>query len=86
MVESESDAVVASLAELMRAAAKLPVCDGSAKLHAHIARVVDDLTHQRDASASLATLVRAAGNALDADPWVRFERAARRLQPGTTPS
>ncbi len=86
MVVSTPDVPIAGLEELLRAAARLPVCDGSAKLYACLTRVLDDLAHQRDARASIAALADAARAALDADPWATFEKAASQFRATATPS
>ena len=75
-----ADPLVVRLDELLRAAAKLPVCDGAAKLHALLARVEDLIEQRQDPTSSIESLARAATEALDRDPWVQFERAAERLR------
>lgn len=62
------------------AAAKLPVCDGAARLHALFARVVTALENGENPTHGADELLLAATDALERDPWTQFERAARALQ------
>jgi hypothetical protein len=74
-----ADPLPAALDDLLRAAAKLPVCDGAAKLHALVARVQSVIEQQQDPLSTTEALASAATDALEHDPWVQFERAAQRL-------
>jgi hypothetical protein len=72
-----------ALEDLVTAASKLPTCDRAARLHALLARLVL-VTRRGEAAASCANeLASAATEALEHDPWVLFERAARRVELST---
>lgn len=71
--------LLAALDDLLQAAAKLPVCDGAAKLHALVARVQSVIEQEQDPLSTTEALASAATDALERDPWVQFERAAQRL-------
>lgn len=79
-----ADPLLAALDDLLRTAAKLPVCDGAAKLHALVARVQSVIEQQQDPLRTTEALARAATEALEHDPWVQFERAAQHLLAAAT--
>jgi len=74
---SRPSSVSAELDAVLAAALRLPVCDDAAKLHALIERVL----HAVDGGLTPAAeaLAVAAAQALNHDPWVQFELAARRF-------
>jgi hypothetical protein len=75
-----ADPLLAMIDDVLRAAAKLPACDGAAKLHALVARVLGAIEQRQDPASSIEALARGAAEALEHDPWVQFERAAGRLR------
>jgi hypothetical protein len=73
------------LEQVIAAARRLPECDGAAKLHALVARVCEVTQAGGSIDDAAETLAAAARAALDEDPWVRFEAAARALCARSTP-
>ncbi len=67
-----------ALGALLDAAARLPVCDRAAKLHAGLHRIVD-AADAAQAEAGARSLVDASQRALRDDPWMRFHEAALHL-------
>jgi hypothetical protein len=68
------------LDELLAAAARLPVCDSAAKLHALLGRVVQSAqtgSLAADVLPAARALASAATASLAHDPWVQFEAATR---------
>jgi hypothetical protein len=62
---------------LQRAAAKLPMCDRAAKLHAALKHIVETDASARPAA--LAALLQASKLALAEDPWLRFHRIIEKM-------
>jgi hypothetical protein len=73
-----SEAFASALGALLDAAARLPVCDRAAKLHASLHRITEaaDTAQVREA---VRALMRASELALQDDPWTRFHAAAMRM-------
>ena len=71
--------MIQALENARLAAARLPVCDGAARLHALLARIVTAMENEASPRDDAKELVLAAADALEGDPWVQFERAARAL-------
>lgn len=67
-----------ALGAAIDAAARLPVCDRAAKLHAGLHRVAEAVDIAQ-AQAGARSLVEASQQALLEDPWMRFHDAAVRL-------
>jgi hypothetical protein len=66
--------------DLVRAtAARLPPCDRAAHLHAMVVRIASSTDNGSSLAITATELARLAATALDDDPWVQFERAARQL-------
>ena len=77
---SDPRSVLTELDDVLAAARRLPVCDGAAKLHALIARVLQTAQSGGNISSAVDALASAAAAALDDDPWVQFDKAVGRLQ------
>lgn len=73
-----SEAFASAFGAVLDAAARLPVCDRAAKLHASLHRITEaaDAAHAREA---VRALVRASELALQDDPWTRFHVAAMHM-------
>ena len=73
-----SEAFASAVGALLEAAARLPVCDRAAKLHAAVHRITEaaDAAQAREA---VRALVRASELALQDDPWTRFHVAAMHI-------
>jgi hypothetical protein len=65
------------LEQLCTAACRLPLCDDAAKLHALVARLLEAVHTGGNVAAVADALTSAASAALEHDPWVQFEIAAR---------
>jgi len=76
---SERQEFLGALNAVRATAARLPSCDRAARLHALLARVGSQTDNGSAVATSATELVRLAVAALEDDPWVQFEKAARRL-------
>ncbi|MGE0451639.1 MAG: hypothetical protein AB7Q29_18845 [Vicinamibacterales bacterium] len=76
---AHTDNILLEIETIRLAAAKLPVCDGAARLHALLGRVIAAVEKGESPQPGADELVQAAAAALEGDPWTQFERAARAL-------
>jgi hypothetical protein len=74
---SDSVPVSSELDDVLAAARRLPACDGAAKLHALIARLLEGIACGANVAPAADALAQAATAALVDDPWVQFEVAVR---------
>ena len=77
---SDPASVLPEFGDVLSAARRLPLCDGAAKLHALIARVLQTAEADGDLTSAVDALASAASSALEEDPWVQFDRAVRRFK------